>query len=113
VYEIKSKGSFGGGYVAATADLIYYLWLLNVNEPLGRVWRPGTTFRPPAVFYLPIQGGWLVKAELAGPGVILYEAINLPVTVATLASIAIASRSLQTTALSAQFSLRLSFAFGF
>jgi hypothetical protein len=113
VYEIKSKGSFGEGYAAAAADLIYYLWILNTNEPRGRIWRPGTTFYPPPVFYLPVQGGWLIKAELVGPGVILYEALNVPVTVATLAAVAVAAGMLQTSGVSVQFGLRLSLRFTF
>jgi RHS repeat-associated protein len=82
IYEIKPAGSFIEGQV----QLQWYLTMLNALDPQKRRWNAGSfaTYSPPS--FVPI--GFGVFATVSPPirGVILYQVIDLRITVAVLAT---------------------------
>lgn len=67
VYEIKPMGT----YIAARAQLGWYLLLLNTYDPQHRVWKPGVTYMPPSMVKIDLMSFAFVHPPQNG--VILYE----------------------------------------
>ena len=70
VYEIKPIGS----YIQGVAQLGWYLALLNVNDPLKRVWIPGSSYSPPSV--VRIDNFSIALVSPPAMGVIQYQVID-------------------------------------
>lgn len=56
-------------------QLLWYLYLLNTNDPLGRTWKPGTTYMPPSV--VKIDSMSIAIVFRPRNGVIEYEVLDI------------------------------------
>jgi RHS repeat-associated protein len=82
VYEIKPTASAPLGY----PQLAGYLIVLNMFDPLKRVWIPGSTYMPPSPIQL--DAGTIAVVYPPLEGVIVYEVLNF-VEILGLAALAI------------------------
>lgn len=76
VWEIKPLGR----YTIARGQLLWYLYLLNTNDPLKRVWRPGMSYVPPST--VPIDAMSFAVVFPPKNGIIEYEVFDVRPTIA-------------------------------
>ena len=85
VYEIKPLGL----YLEGAAQLGWYLYLLNSNDPLERIWFPGVSYTPPSVVRIDAFSIAFVSPPVAG--VIQYEVVDVRLVIAFVTAYAIDS----------------------
>jgi hypothetical protein len=80
VYEIKPYGSFQAG----AAKLTFYLLLLNLFDPLRRLWIPGTAINYTPPTYIPLAPLTFAIVSPPAGGVIIYQVVDVRLEIAVL-----------------------------
>jgi RHS repeat-associated protein len=111
VYEIKPSHSFAVGFL----EVVEYIGVLDINDPLHRNWTAGVSYRPPPYLFINWLGGWDVAVSGPVNGVITYDAVSRAAVVgASLASLVVLASNVSRAGfaqLGMQIGLRPSFAF--